>query len=544
MSTIRDNLNFTFRDIPKLLAILLGIFIIGLFFPSHGESNKIYQQGGLWNYEDLFVKQDFVATVSRPAPDGSNNSVESLVSYGAGTPIVTKNQVIDNASYQAIEQYYSEIKTGNSIFSSKGIIYFLGYLLLTALIIGALILYAIKYFPEICKTFRGVLFILFWPVFFSALIYLVTHKSGISPYMIPFCIVPIIVFNFFGGRLALLIHIVVILICSFLSELGYEFTFLQILAGIITVLIVSETRYWNRFFQSILVIMLTYLLGFLGLALINSGSLVSNEYPIFGWLVINALLLLLAYPLIPLVERMFGFTSSITLAELADMNNKLLREMSIKAPGTLQHSLQVSNLAEAATDRIGANSLLVKTAALYHDIGKMVQPELFIENSKGVNHHEKLNNFESAKVIIDHVNQGEIMAKKAGLPKLIIDFITSHHGTTRVEYFYRNQKSAEPDKEFDESLFRYPGPKPVTKEQTILMIADSLEAASKSLKSPTGQDIDKLVDKIVAYKIDQEQLSDSQLSFNELEQCTTVFKQLLRNINHVRVEYPDENPES
>ena len=201
-----------------------------------------------------------------------------------------------------------------------------------------------------------------------------------------------------------------------------------------------------------------------------------------------------------------------------------------------------SNLAEAAAQKIGANGLLVKTAALYHDIGKMAQPEMYIENSKGENNHEKLNNFESAKVIIDHVVEGEAMAKKAGLPKLLIDFITSHHGTTRVEYFYRNQKNADPDKDFDESLFRYPGPKPVTKEQTIMMIADSLEAASKSLNKPTGQDIDALVDNIVAYKIKEDQLSDSQLNFKELEECTNVFKQLLRSINHVRVEYPDEKP--
>jgi len=337
-----------------------------------------------------------------------------------------------------------------------------------------------------------------------------------------------------------MVHITVVLLASFLSELGYEFTFLQILAGMITVLIISETRYWNKFFQSILVIMFTYLVAFLGLSLINSGSLVSDEYPIFGWLVVNSLLLLLAYPFIPLIEKLFGFTSSITLAELADMNMPLLKELSLKAPGTFQHSLQVSNLSQAAAEEIGANSLLIKTAALYHDIGKIKQPEFYIENSSGVNHHEKLNNFESAKVIIDHTIEGLTMAKKAKLPKIIIDFIATHHGTTRVEYFYRNQMAAEPDREFDESLFRYPGPKPKSKEQTILMIADSIEAAGKSLKSPTGQDIDKLIDGIVAYKIKEDQLADSDLSFSELEACTRVFKKLLRSIYHVRIEYPKE----
>ena len=194
---------------------------------------------------------------------------------------------------------------------------------------------------------------------------------------------------------------------SFISEQGYEFTFLQILAGIVTVLIVNETRYWNKFFLSILIILGTYLLGHLGLALINSGSLVSNEYNIFGWLSINALLLLLAYPFIPLVEKIFGFTSNISLAELADMNKPLLKELSLKAPGTLQHSIQVANLCESAAEKIGANSLLVKTAALYHDIGKMANSQYFIENSKGENLHKNLSNFESAKIIIDHVIEGE-----------------------------------------------------------------------------------------------------------------------------------------
>jgi len=201
-------------------------------------------------------------------------------------------------------------------------------------------------------------------------------------------------------------------------------------------------------------------------------------------------------------------------------------------------------LAEAATEKIGGNSLLVKAAALYHDIGKLDDPEAYIENVKDYNPHDTMSNFESARKIIDHVIKGEEMAKKAKLPKEIIDFIVTHHGTTRVEYFYRNQLTAEPDREFDESLFRYPGPKPKTKEQTILMIADSLEAASKSLKNPTGQDIDKLVDGIVKYKLEQGQLDDSELNFNELEQCTEVFKSLLRSINHVRVEYPKEVPAS
>ncbi|NNE26527.1 MAG: HDIG domain-containing protein, partial [Saprospiraceae bacterium] len=380
-------------------------------------------------------------------------------------------------------------------------------------------------------------------VVFSIIVYLVTKNEFLSPFLIPFCITPIVVYNFFGGRLALFIHIVVVLISSFISGLGYEFTFLQILAGIVTVLTITETRYWNKFFLAILVILLTYVIGYLGLALINSGTLVEAEQHTFGWLVFNALLLLLAYPFIPIIEKIFGYTSSITIAELGDMNKPLLRDLSLKAPGTLQHSLQVANLSEAAAKAIGANSLLVKTAALYHDVGKMNNPFYFIENSNGENAHDALNNFDSARIIIGHVTEGDAMAKKARLPKIITDFITTHHGTTRVEYFYRNQLNEEPDREFDESLFRYPGPKPQTKEQAIMMLADSIEAASKSLKNPTGQDIDKLIDKIVNFKIDEGQLNESDISFRELQVCVETFRAVLRSIYHVRIEYPDAKSE-
>ncbi len=358
--------------------------------------------------------------------------------------------------------------------------------------------------------------------------------------MLPFCITPIIVLNFYNGRLALVIHLVVILIASFLSNLGYEFTVLQITAGIVSVLVMTETRYWNKFFIAILIIFLTYQIAYLGLAIINSGTIIPDEGSVFGWLAINALLLLLAYPFIPMIEKLFGFTSNITLAELADMNKPLLKELSLKAPGTLQHSLQVANLSESAAEAIGANGLLVKTAALYHDIGKTLKPEYFIENALGRNAHESITNFESARIIIDHVTEGERMAKKAKLPQILIDFITTHHGTTRVEYFYRQQKNAEPDREFDESLFRYPGPKPQSKEQTIMMLADSIEAASKSLKNPTGSDIDAMIDKIIEFKINDDQLMESELSFTELQTCIKVFRSLLRSIYHVRIEYPEE----
>jgi putative nucleotidyltransferase with HDIG domain len=379
-----------------------------------------------------------------------------------------------------------------------------------------------------------------WLVAFSYLVYAVEQVALLSTYMIPFCIVPIVIKNFYDEQLALFTHLVVILLASFLSSLGYEFTFLQILAGIVVLLSDVDTRDWTRFFYSILYIFVVYLLGYVGLSLIQEGSYQDIDLTVLSWLAISAFMTLLAYPLIPLLERFFGFTSSISLVELSDMNRPLLRQLANKAPGTLQHSLQVANLSEEAARAIGANHLLVKVAALYHDIGKTLQPKFFIENQSNNSPHLSISDKESAEIIISHVTEGVKMAKKARLPNVLIDFILSHHGTTRVEYFYRNYLKDHPEEEVDEQDFRYPGPKPVTKEETILMLADSIEAACKSLKNPTEEALLELIDKIIAGKMAMGQLEDSELTFSELETCKTVFQQLMRSVHHVRIEYPEE----
>lgn len=456
-----------------------------------------------------------------------------------GDLIIPQNGIVTDDIYQKLVSFRAQYqKKVTDQKSHWGV--FLGYFLLAFLIVGTFLAYLQVQATYVYEKFSNLIFMLLWLMVFSYLVYLVELTDNLSSYLIPFCIVPIIVKNFFQERLAIFTHIVVVLIASFLTTLGYEFTFLQILAGIVTVLIYNDMRDWSKFFFTILVIFLTYSVGFLGLNLIKEGDLWNIDWSSYSWFVINAILTLLAYPLIPLLERLFGFTSAITLVELSDLNRPLLKNLSLKAPGTLQHSLQVANLAEAAATEIGANSLLIKVAALYHDIGKTTNPTYYIENQSGRNPHDDLSNFESAKMIISHVTEGVKIAKKNRLPLEIIDIIRSHHGDTRCEYFYRNQLKEFPNQEFDESLFRYPGPRPKTKEETILMCADSLEAASKSLRNPTGQDIDKLVDTIIAGKITNGQFEQSELSFKELDSCILVFKKLLRNINHVRIEYPEE----
>lgn len=457
-----------------------------------------------------------------------------------GEVLVKKGDLITEETYQKLLSFEARYKQEVSVQNSFWRI-FSGHVLLTTLVVGVLLLYLLFNEKRVFRSFRSLLFIATWLVAYSYLTYVVEGIDVLSAYLIPFCIVPIVIKNFFNERLALFTHIVIVMIASFLSTLGYEFTFLHILAGIVAVLTNTETRYWSRFFLSMLYIFLVYVIGFFGLSLIQEGDWATIDWRVFIFFFLNVLFTLLAYPLIPLLEKLFGFTSSITLAELADLNRPLLKQLSMKAPGTMQHSLQVAHLSEAAARRIGADSLLVKTAALYHDIGKMKNPRYFIENQSGDSPHNELEYMESARIIIGHVEEGVKMARKNRLPQVLVDFIRTHHGTTRVEYFYRSFIKDHPDEEVDESAFRYPGPKPLTKEQTIMMMADSLEAASKSLKQPhTGQDIDELVDKIVAGKIAQGQFEESMLTFDELEHCKEEFKSLLRSINHVRIEYPEE----
>lgn len=455
-----------------------------------------------------------------------------------GDLIITKDGIVTKDIYQTLISYKAQYEVEVSQ-NKTHLAVFGGYFLLTSLIIGVLLLYLRLEAWEVMEKFNKLLFILMWIMLYSYLVYVVESFEDLTAWLIPFCIVPIVIKSFYNDRIALFIHITIVLIASFLSSLGYEFTFLQILAGIVAVLTSKETK-WSTFFLSIFYVLLTFALGYLGLSLIKEGNIYTIDWSSYGWLFISVLLTLLAYPLIPLLERVFGFTSSIRLMELSDLNRPLLKKLSLEAPGTLQHSLQVANLAEAAATKVGANHLLVKVGALYHDIGKTLQPLSYIENQNGQNPHDKLTATASAKVIIDHVTEGVVLAKKFRLPTVIIDFIKTHHGTTRVEYFYRTFLKNNPDTVINMADFCYPGPKPKTKEQTILMLADSIEAASKSLKEPTIEEISDLVDRLVAFKITHEQLTESELSFEELEACKSVFKNLLKSILHVRIEYPKE----
>ncbi|MEP2281439.1 HDIG domain-containing metalloprotein, partial [Maribacter sp.] len=352
------------------------------------------------------------------------------------------------------------------------------------------------------------------------------------------CILPLILKTFFDARLGLFVHVLTILILGFVVPNSFEYIFLQIITGIVTILTVSELYKRANLFVSVGQITLIYIIGYLAFHTIHEGDLSDIEWFTLGLFLLNGMITLFVQPLIYIYEKVFGLVSDVSLLELSDTNSKLLKELSNRAPGTFHHSLQVANLAEAAANEIGANAMLVRVGALYHDIGKMNDPTYFTENQvTNVNPHDELSPKDSARIIIDHVIKGIEIARKNNIPDRVIDFIRSHHGTTLVYYFYKKQKELEED--VNEEDFRYPGPLPFSRETAILMMADSVEAASKSLKNPTFLIIDEFVDKIISGQMKANQFLNADITFKEIETIKKIFKQKLINIYHLRVEYPE-----
>ncbi len=415
----------------------------------------------------------------------------------------------------------------------------LGYTILVSLALLMLLLFLYKYRKEIFDNNTKVTFILFNVSLMILIQTLVVKYNSAYVYVVPLSILPIVLKAFFDARLGLFTHVLTVLLLGFIVPDSFEFLYLHIIAGIVTILTVSELYKRANLFISIGQITLIYMITYLAFSIIKEGSasLINWEYLIM--FAANGVLSFLSLFLIYLYEKIFGLVSDVTLLELSNTNTKLLRELNEKAPGTFQHSMQVANLAEAAANEIGANSMLARTGALYHDIGKLFNPMYFIENqTTGVNPHNDLSPEDSAKIITDHVIKGIELAKQYSLPDRIIDFIRTHHGTSLVYYFYVKEKESSLDEEVDMKKFQYKGPIPFSKETAILMICDASEAASKSLKQPSAQSINDLIDKIVEKQKLDNQFINSDITFSEIEKIKKVVKKKLMNIYHLRVEYP------
>ena len=334
-------------------------------------------------------------------------------------------------------------------------------------------------------------------------------------------------------------HIISILLCSICLRTPHEFILLQTIAGMASIYSLRELSQRSQLLRSALIVVVAYSVLYFALDLIHINDIAQLNTYMYVNFIINGILLLFTYPLLFILEKTFGFTSNVTLVELSNINNKLMREMSEVAPGTFQHSLQLANLTAAAANRIDANSQLVRTGAMYHDIGKMLNPAFFTENQTGVNPHDQLNYKQSAQIVINHVIDGMKLAEKNDLPQVIKDFIRTHHGKGLTKYFYISYQNEHPGEEVDKEAFRYPGPNPFTKEQAILMMADSVEAASRSLKEYTEESISGLVDKIIDSQVQEGYFKECPITFKDIATVKSVFKEKLKTMYHTRISYPE-----
>ncbi|WP_247656616.1 HDIG domain-containing metalloprotein [Maribacter sp. MMG018] len=472
----------------------------------------------------------------------SREDALSKISYTRGTVdegklIIAKGEVVEGENLKILEslkaEYESELWTENNYY-----FILIGYTVLVALVLIMLYLFLKRYRPFVYENNTKVTFIVFNILLMVFVTTMVVKYDDTLVFVVPLCILPLILKTFFDARLGLFSHVLTVLILGFVVPNSFEYIFLQIITGIVTILTVSELYKRANLFISVGQITLIYIVAYLAFHIIHEGNLDNISWFSLGLFLLNGMITLFVQPLIYIYEKVFGLVSDVSLLELSDTNSKLLKELSNKAPGTFHHSLQVANLAEAAANEIGANAMLVRVGALYHDIGKMNNPTYFTENQiTNVNPHDDITPKESARIIIDHVINGIELARKNNLPDRIIDFIRSHHGTTFVYYFYKKQKELE--EEVNEEDFRYPGPLPFSKETAILMMADSVEAASKSLKDPTFSIIDAFVDKIISGQMKANQFVNADITFKEIEIIKKIFKQKLTNIYHLRVEYPE-----
>ncbi|WP_184549403.1 HD family phosphohydrolase [Mucilaginibacter sp. FT3.2] len=455
-----------------------------------------------------------------------------------GEVIVYKGSVINDDVYQKLESYKKAFEN-NARVNGNRVLVLLGQFLLVSIAISLLMIFLYLFRKDIYADNRLVgLILLVITAMLATLSAAIKFQFPTNLYYIPYCIVPIIIRILFDTRLALNIHLLVVLIAGFFVPNSFEFAYYEITAGMVSIYSIKNLIRREQFLISAAIIIFTYFVAFLGISFIREGTFLDIDWLDFLPFGVSVSLTLLAYPMIYIFEKLFALTSDITLIELTNTNAPLLRELAFTAPGTFQHSLQVANLAENAIYSIGGNALLVRAGALYHDIGKMENPLFFIENqSSGFNPHDKLPYEESAQVIIRHVSKGIEMARKANLPEVIIDFIRTHHGNTRVDYFYQSSLKNFPEKFINENIFRYPGPIPFSKEAGVLMLADSVEAASRSLKEPDEESISVLVDRIVKYKLDQNQLKDSDITLKDIETIKAIFKRMLMSIYHVRIDY-------
>ena len=458
-----------------------------------------------------------------------------------GDQIIVKGELIDDLKYEALTIYKNEYEKK---FTSQKTKYkqILGQFLLVSLALIAM-LYFFKYIiPELYKDIRKIILILSVIILMVLTTALIIDFNTQYIYVAPLCLTPILIRTFFDSRSSLYVFLVNIIIIGFSVPHSFEFVFYQLMVGMMVIISMEHLKKRGDFFKTSLFVFFTYSIIYVALTLIQDADLSKINPFRFSYFAINAALTLLAFPLIFVFEKLFGYVSELSLLEYSDTNSKVLRELSVKAPGTFQHCVQVANIAEDLIHQIGGNALLTRVGALHHDIGKTLKPLFYIENQHtGFNPHNEINNEESAQIITSHVVDGVRLAHKYKLPDPIIDFIRTHHGSSKTKYFYNKQKLEHPNIPIDENLFTYMGPKPFSRETAVVMMVDSVEAASRSLSDHTEKSLSDLVDNIIDEQIKTNQLSNADITFRDITAIKQNLKLKLQAIYHTRIKYPVSN---
>jgi len=456
-----------------------------------------------------------------------------------GERIIARGEVVTPRKYQVLSSFEKDYK--QQVSAGEGMNWVVtGQAIVIAVLMLVLFLFYYFFRQSLFEENKKIIFIFFIMLMMMMIASLVVKYNYDYLYVIPVIVVPLLIRIFFDARLAIVIHLITVLLIGFLAADSFNFVILNVVAGMIAIMSLVQISRRGQFFQTSLWIFLAYAVTYTGIFLMQGEGFKDMDYAMYGVFAANAILTLFAYPLVYIFERSFGMVTDVTLLEMSDTNSPLLRKLITQSPGTFQHSMQVANLAEESIREIGGNALLVRAGALYHDIGKMNMPMYFIENQKaGINPHDELTYEESARIIISHVINGVEMAKKQRLPEQIIDFIRTHHGTRKADYFYIKQKQENPEEQVDENKFMYHGPIPFSKETAVLMMADSVEAASRSLTAPDENKISNLVDQISDKLFEENQLINADITLKDIRKVKKVLKRQLMNIYHVRIAYPE-----
>lgn len=461
------------------------------------------------------------------------NTTRGLVQKG--DRIINTGEIISTEKFIILESLKHE-----TIKSTYNPYLIVGQFLTVTLGIIMILLFLYHFRRDILSHLTKTSFILSLMILFILLAEEVAEWKAVNIYLVPFALIPIIIRSFYDSRLALFVFNITMLIIAYFLPNSFEFLFMQFMAGNTAIFALANVRRRGQLFMAAFLIFVTYSIIYFGIAIVQSENIQQIDFNTFAWIGGNALMILSSYPLIYLFEKLFGFLSDVTLMELSDTNQPLLRMLAEKAPGTFQHSLQVANLSEEIILKIGGNPLLVRCGALYHDIGKMALPHYFTENQHHIpNPHKDLQIDKSIEIIAGHVKYGVDLAKKHKLPKPIIEFIETHHGTSTMLYFYKTYKNEHPGEIVNQDIFKYKGNIPSTKETAIVMLADSIEAASHSLKDFSDESLQKTIDLVIENKLNEHQLDNAPLTFQEITLAKEIFKKRLINIYHNRVTYPE-----